>query len=195
MSEQETVRVLIAEDDYLVSKLIERLLENIGYTVVGEAADGLEAVEMTQSTRPDVVLMDIKMPVMDGIEATRRIHESCPTPVVMLTAYDRPEMVERSSAAGAGAYLVKPPNVREIERAITIAMARFGDMMKLRDYAGQLEQRVQERTAQLQAQYARLDAILRSTTDGIVVADEEGNITQANPVAQTWLTKTLSSMN
>ncbi len=190
--EQETVRVLIAEDDYLVGETIKGLLEDVGYAVVGEAADGLEAVEMTQSLRPDVVLMDIKMPDVDGLEATRLIHERCPTPVVVLTAHEVPELVEEASEAGVGAYLLKPPNVREVERAITIAVARFGDMMKLRDYAGQLEQRVQERTAQLQAQYARLDAILRSTADGIVVTDGAGNITQANPVAQTWLTKTLS---
>jgi signal transduction histidine kinase len=145
MSNQETVRVLIAEDDYLVSKMIEGLLEEIGYTVVGEAGDGLEAVEMTQSLRPDVVLMDIKMPVMDGIEATRRIHESCPTPVVMLTAYDTPEMVEEASAAGAGAYVVKPPYGREMERAITIAMARFGDMMALRRLNAELQAEITER--------------------------------------------------
>jgi two-component system cell cycle sensor histidine kinase/response regulator CckA len=151
MGNQETVRVLIAEDDYLVSKMIEGLLEEIGYTVVGEAADGLEAVEMTQSLQPDVVLMDIKMPNMDGIEATRRIYESCPTPVVMLTAYDRPELVERASAAGAGAYLVKPPHVREMERTITIAMARFGDMIELRRLNAELQAEITERK-QLEAQ-------------------------------------------
>jgi response regulator NasT len=104
-------------------------LEEAGYAVVGEAAHGLEAVEMPQSLRPDVVLMDIKMPVMDGIGATRLIYERCPTtPVVVLTAYETPELVERASAAGAGAYLVKPTEVREMERAITIAIARFGDI-------------------------------------------------------------------
>jgi len=151
MSNQETVRVLIAEDDYLVSKMIEGLLEEIGYTVVGEARDGLEAVEMTQSLRPDVVLMDIKMPAMDGLEATRRIYESCPTPVVMLTAYDMSEMVKEASAAGVGAYLVKPPLMREIEHTITIAMARFGDMMALRRLNAELQAEIAERK-QLEAQ-------------------------------------------
>jgi len=186
------VRVLVAEDDYLVCEMIRGSLEEVGYTVVGEAANGFEAVEMTQSLQPDVVLMDIKMPDMDGIEATRLIYESCPTPVVVLTAYETSEFVIEASEAGVGAYLVKPPNVREMERAIVIAMARFGDMMELRDYAGLLEQRVQERTAQLQAQYARLEAILRSASDGIVVTDAEGRIVQANPVALTWFTQTLS---
>jgi len=145
MSNQETVRVLIAEDNSLVSEVIKGLLEQAGYTVVGEAADGLEAIEMTQSTRPDVVLMDIKMPVMDGLEATQLIHKRCPTPVVVLTAYDTPALVEQASAAGAGAYLVKPPNVREIEHAITIAMARFDDMMELRRLNAELQAEITER--------------------------------------------------
>ncbi len=190
--QREGVRVLIAEDNYLVSEMIRGLLEELGYTVAGEAADGFEAVEMTQSLRPDIVLMDIKMPDMDGIEATRLIYERCPTPVVVLSAYETPELVERVSAAGVGAYLVKPPNAHEMERAIAIAMARFDDIMELRNYAGQLEQRVQERTAQLQAQYARLEAILHSASDGIVVTGAGGEIIQANPVARTWLTQTLS---
>lgn len=139
MSNQETVRVLIAEDDYLVSKMIEGLLEEIGYTVVGEAADGLEAVEMTQSLRPDVILMDIRMPIMDGIEATRLIYERFPTPVVVLTAYDTPELVERASAAGVGAYLLKPPDAHEMDRAIAVAMARFDDVMELRRLNAELQ--------------------------------------------------------
>jgi AmiR/NasT family two-component response regulator len=132
MSNLENVRVLVAEDDYLVAEMVKGLLEDAGYTIVGEAADGLKAVEMTQSLRPDVVMMDIGMPDMDGIEATRLIYERCPTPVVILTAYETEELVESATEAGVGAYLVKPPSVREIERAISVALACFDDMMKLR---------------------------------------------------------------
>jgi signal transduction histidine kinase len=131
MHDHKKVQVLIAEDDYLVGEMIRGLLQDAGYTVVGEAMDGLEAVEKTQSLRPDVVLMDIEMPEMDGIEAMRRIYEQCPTPVVVLTAYDTPELVQQASESGVGAYLVKPPNAYEIDRAITVAMARFEDKIHL----------------------------------------------------------------
>ncbi len=144
MNNQQNIRVLIAEDDYLVSEMIKGLLEKTGYTVVGEAADGSEAVEMTQSLRPDVVLMDIKMPNMDGLEATRRIYEQCPTPVVMLTAYEMMKLVQEASVAGAGAYLVKPPNAPEMHRAITIAIARFHDMIELRQLNAELQARNEE---------------------------------------------------
>jgi AmiR/NasT family two-component response regulator len=130
---------MIAEDDHLNSEMIKGLSEEIGYTVVGEATDGLKAVEMTRSLQPDVVLMDIKMPDMDGLEATRLIFERCPTPVVVLTAYEAPELIEEASAAGVGAYLVKPPDVREMERAISIAMARFDDLMELRRLNAELQ--------------------------------------------------------
>jgi AmiR/NasT family two-component response regulator len=139
MSNQQDVRVLIAEDDYLNCLMIKGLLEEIRYTVVGGAVDGLETVEMTQSLQPDVVLMDIKMPDMDGLEATRLIFERCPTPVVVLTAYETQELVEEASAVGVGAYLVKPPNAREMERAITIAMARFDDLMELHRLNAELQ--------------------------------------------------------
>jgi len=141
---EENVRILIAEDDYLVGAMIKGALEEVGYAVVGEAADGLEAVEMTQSLRPDVVLMDIKMPNLDGLEAARRIYEHCPTPVVVLTAYETVKLVKEASATGVGAYLVKPSNAREMERAITVAMARFGDMMKLRRLNAELQARNEE---------------------------------------------------
>ncbi len=136
---QKEIQVLIVEDDPLVGKMIEGLLEEIGYTVAGTAIDGLQAIEMTQSLRPDVILMDLEMPNMDGIEATQRIYESYPTPVVVLTAYETPELVEGASAAGVGAYLVKPSNAREMERAIAIAMARFDDLMELRRLNAELE--------------------------------------------------------
>jgi len=132
VKQQKVVRVLIAEDNFMVREMIRGRLEDLGYSVVGEASDGQMTVEMVQSLRPDVVLMDIEMPDVDGIEATRRVYQSCPTPVVILTAHETPGLVEQASRAGAGAYLVKLPKSKEIERAITIAMARFGDMMELR---------------------------------------------------------------
>jgi signal transduction histidine kinase len=155
MSNQRNIRVLLAEDDYLSGEMIKELLEEVKYTVVGEATDGLEAVEMAQSLQPDVVLMDIEMPGVDGIEATRLIVENwehCPTPVVMLTAYETEDLVAEASAAGAGAYLVKPPDASAVMRAITIAMARFDDMMALR----QANRRLEETLAELKAMQREL---------------------------------------
>jgi AmiR/NasT family two-component response regulator len=144
MKSPKGIRVLTAEDDYLVGETIKGMLEDEGYTVVGEAADGREAVEMAQATHPDVVLMDLGMPDVDGIQATQYLQDHCPTPVVALTAYETPEMVERASAAGVGAYLVKPPSPREMERAITVAIARFGDLMELRRLNAELQQALDE---------------------------------------------------
>jgi AmiR/NasT family two-component response regulator len=139
MTLHKDIRVVVVEDDSLVSEMIQGLLERMWYIVAGRAVNGLQAIEMTQSTRPDVVLMDIKLPDMDGIEAARRIYESCPTPVVVLTAYDTPELVEQASAAGVGAYLLKPPDAHEMDRAIAIAMARFDDLMELRRLNAELQ--------------------------------------------------------
>lgn len=140
-SSETPVRVLIAEDDYLVSQMIHGLLEGLGYVVIGEAINGQEAVQLVLETRPDVVLMDWSMPDMDGITATQRIFELCPTPVVMLSAYSTRDLIERAGSVGAGAYLVKSPNRLELERAITIARARFDDMMELCRLNADLEAR------------------------------------------------------
>ena len=145
MSDRRSVRVVVAEDDYLVGEMIKGSLQDMGYVVVGEASNGLEALEMTESLRPDVVLMDIKMPDMDGLAAARLMSERCPTPVVVLTAYDTLELVEQASAAGVGAYLIKPPDAREMERAITISMARFDDMAALRRLNAELRAEIAER--------------------------------------------------
>lgn len=152
-------RVLIVEDDFLVSEIIEAATVELGFPVVGKAADGRQALEMTESMQPDAILMDIMMPDMDGIEATRRIQESFPTPVIVLTAYERPELVRQCSAAGAGAYVVKPPKAAELERAILIAIARFQDMMELRQLSGSLQTRNQELEAAL-AQVKLLSGLL-----------------------------------
>ncbi len=140
MKKNQKIRVLVAEDDYLVGETIKRALKQIGHDMVGKASDGVEAVEMASSLRPDVVLMDIQMPELDGLEAAERIQEHCPMPVVILTAHESQNLVEQASEVGVAAYLTKPPNPAEIERAITIAVARFKDMMELRRLNAELKE-------------------------------------------------------
>jgi AmiR/NasT family two-component response regulator len=140
MTTQKPLRVLIVDDQESIRELLRRQLEKIGHTVVGKASNGLQAVELTGSLHPDVVLMDIEMPKMDGLEATRIIMDKYPRPVVLLTSHDDPEMVRRASQAGAGAYLLKPPSAEEIERTMIIAAARFADLMELRRLNSELKE-------------------------------------------------------
>ena len=144
MAKQGSVRVLIVEDNHRVREAIQRMLEKMGYVVAGKARTGQQAIEMTQALRPDVVLMDLRLPDLNGIEATQRIYEYCPTPVVVISAYQEPILVEQAGRVGAGAYLVKPPNPEEMTRAITIAMIRFDDMMQLRRLNAELTAKNQE---------------------------------------------------
>lgn len=130
--DNETIRVLVAEDDFLVRAEVLRVLKNKSYEIIGQAANGKEALEMASTLNPDVILMDIKMPEMSGLEATRLIQEQCPTPVVVLTAHESKELIKEASEAGAGAYLVKPIRTEEIDRALSIAMARHDDLMQMR---------------------------------------------------------------
>ncbi len=144
MNASEPIRVLVAEDDYLVGEMVRSLLEREGYEVVGEASGGDEAVKLTREIQPDVVIMDIEMPGGNGLDACGQIQEVCPTPVVILTAYGDDELLRRAGQKGAGAYLIKPPRERDLDRAITIAMARFDDLRKLRKLNEQLQQALRE---------------------------------------------------
>ena len=128
----QNIRIVIAEDDFLVCEEIKRILRDSRYTVIGEACNGEEAVEMASNLNPDVMLMDIKMPKMDGLQASCKIAEHHPLPIVILTAYESSELVEQASKVGVGAFLGKPPQFVEIDRAITIAMARHHDLMEMR---------------------------------------------------------------
>lgn len=132
------LRVLVAEDDFLVAEMVRGQLQQIGHEVVGVAENGHLAAEKTRDLRPDVVIMDINMPDMDGIDGMRLIQKHFPTPVVIMTAYESEELLEEATTAGAGAYLVKPSSVAEIDRAITIAVARFTDIMQLRKLNAEL---------------------------------------------------------
>ncbi len=129
---KKNIRVLIVEDDPMVGEMVQGMLEDIGYNVIGRGVDGLQAIEMAQTLRPYVILMDLQMPNMDGIEAARQINNRHPIPVVALTDYETSALIEQASEAGVGAYLVKPSDAHEIERAITIAIARFDDMAALK---------------------------------------------------------------
>lgn len=140
----DNIRVLIAEDSQDMRETLKDILEMMGYDVVGEAADGREAIEMTADLLPDVVLMDINMQNLNGLEATRLIAASTPTPVVILSAHESQDLVLEASRAGAGGYLKKPPDPGEIERAIAVAVARFGDMIELRRLTYDLQIRNQE---------------------------------------------------
>lgn len=139
-----TISILVVEDDYLISEEIIKGLKSLGHSNITKAADGKQAVDMVCSTKPDVVLMDIKIPELDGIAAAEQIQECCPTPVVILSAYDSTDYLKMASAAGVSAYLIKPPNPKEMERAITIAQARHADVLELRRLNKELEQALSE---------------------------------------------------
>jgi response regulator NasT len=119
------MRVLIAEDEWLIAFALRRQLEREGWVVVGVARDGEEAVDLCCRQRPDLVLMDVRMPKRDGIEATRRIMAECPACVVMLTARTEADQVALSEDAGAMGHLVKPVSTEALLRAIGEARARY----------------------------------------------------------------------
>lgn len=135
----ERLRVLVIEDNFLVSESIRNILEEVGYVVSGTFNNAASGIDFIRENPVDAVIMDIRMPGMDGITATRKIQEETPVPVVLLSAYDNRDLAMDASEAGAGAYLVKPPRPDELDRAILIARARFDDMMQLRRAKKQLE--------------------------------------------------------
>lgn len=130
-AERPAPRVLIAEDEALIRLDLKEMLVEEGYNVVGEAVDGQEAVELAAQLRPDLIVMDIKMPRMDGIAAAEKIGAEKIAPVVLLTAFSQRELVERASKAGAMAYLVKPFQKADLVPAIEMALARFDQMVAL----------------------------------------------------------------
>ena len=134
------LRVLIAEDDFLVAEMVRGQVEQLGHEVVAVVENGHLSAEKTRELRPELVLMDINMPDMDGIDGMRLIQKHFPTPIIILTAYESDDLVEKASEAGAGAYLVKPSSVAEMDRAMIIAVARFQDIQRLRKVNEELEE-------------------------------------------------------
>ena len=126
------MRVLIAEDETIIRLDLRALLERSGMEVCAEARDGLEAVELARAAEPDVAILDVKMPRLDGIDAARRILEERPIPIVMLTAYGQEELVSRAVEAGVFGYLVKPFREQDLLPAIQAARARHEELAALR---------------------------------------------------------------
>ena len=136
---------MIAEDEALIRLDLKEMLEEEGYVVIGEAADGETAITLTQSLRPDLVILDVKMPVLDGISAAERIAADHLAPVVILTAFSQRELVERARDAGAMAYLVKPFTKADLVPAIEIAVSRFQEISALESEVGTLRDRLEVR--------------------------------------------------
>ena len=138
-------RVVVAEDEALIRLDVVETLREAGYDVVGEAADGEEAVRLTEELHPDLVVMDVKMPGVDGIAAAEQIAESRLAPVVMLTAFSQAELVERARDAGAMAYVVKPFTSADLLPAIEIAISRFTEIGELESQIEDLHERFETR--------------------------------------------------
>ena len=130
---EESVRVLIVEDDPSAREMIRQTIEFMdGFTPIGEAADGLDAIRKASALAPDVILMDIRIPILNGLEASRRISDLCPTPIVVISAFETSDLIREATEAGVGAYLIKPITAQDMKRAMAVAMARHEDLMALR---------------------------------------------------------------
>jgi AmiR/NasT family two-component response regulator len=140
-------RVVIAEDEALIRLDLKEMLEEDGYEVVGEAGDGETAVRLTVEMVPDLVILDVKMPILDGISAAERIAAGRIAPVVILTAFSQRELVERAGEAGAMAYIVKPFTKADLVPAIEMAVSRFQQIKALEAEVSTLEERLETRKA------------------------------------------------
>lgn len=141
----ERIRIVIAEDESVIAMDLKEMLNNLGYLVVGEAGDGRSVVNLARELRPDVVLMDIKMPDMDGIEASRILTQERIAPVVLLTAFSQRDLIERAREAGVVAYLVKPVQEANLAPAIEIALARFTEFRELEKEVDTLQDQLETR--------------------------------------------------
>jgi len=128
----EKLRVLIGEDDPVVAQGLRAQLEGLGHSVAGIAHDGRDAVAKAESLAPEIIFLDIKMPRLDGVEATRQIMAHRPVPIILVTAHSEPELIGQAMAAGVMGYLVKPVDRKDLPPAIALAVSRFADLMALR---------------------------------------------------------------
>ena len=157
-------RVLIAEDEAIIRMDLREILEEEGYEVV-EASDGEEAVRLAREVRPELAILDIKMPRKDGLEAAQEISEERIAPVLILTAYSQRDLVEQAAESGAMGYLVKPFQKHDLMPAIQIAKDRYGQLAALADEVGDLTERLESRKAVDRAKGVLMDRYKMSESD------------------------------
>jgi len=143
--EKKKPTVLVAEDEALIRLDLVELLTEEGYEVTGQASDGEEAIELARELQPDLIIMDVKMPKLDGISAAETIAEERIAPIVMLTAFSQRDLVERARDAGAMAYVVKPFDASDVVPAIELALGRFQEIKAIEDELASLEERFESR--------------------------------------------------
>jgi len=138
-----TVRILVAEDEAIIRLDLVEMLTEAGYVVVAQATNGVEAISLAQEHKPDLAILDVKMPELDGISAAEKIIEIAP--VLMLTAFSQKDLVERARDAGAMAYVVKPFSISDLVPAIEIAVSRHRQLVALQQEVGDLHERLETR--------------------------------------------------
>ena len=139
------LKIIIADDESIIRLDLKQMLEEAGHKVIAEATDGRQALDLTRKLYPDLVIMDVKMPNMDGITAAGIIHEENLAPVLLLTAYSQQDVVEAASSSGVIAYLVKPIKEEQLFPAIEIAISRFGDIQALEAQIARLKETLELR--------------------------------------------------
>lgn len=139
------IRVIIADDESIIRLDLREMMESLGYLVVGEAGDGTSTVNLARELKPDIVIMDIKMPGMDGIDAAKILTEEKIAPVLLLTAYSQRELVQRAKEAGVAGYLVKPFREQDLEPAIEVALSRFEEFKTLEQEVEDLREALETR--------------------------------------------------
>jgi response regulator NasT len=142
-TERSRVRIVVAEDEALIRMDLVEMLVDAGYEVVAEAGDGVQAIELVKAEKPDLAILDVKMPILDGISAAEEIISYCP--VLMLTAFSQRELVDRARDAGVMAYVLKPFTINDLVPAIEIAISRHLQMKSLADEVVDLHQRLETR--------------------------------------------------
>ncbi|MTI62038.1 MAG: response regulator [Firmicutes bacterium] len=152
-----SLNVLIAEDESVILMGLKSNLEKLGHRVVGEALDGKQAVKLALEKKPDLILLDINMPSMDGIEAASRINEQCLIPCIIITGYNDQKLIDRATEAGVFGYLIKPVGINDIRPAIDIARARFAEFKKLQDELDNAEEALKARKLIEQAKGILMD--------------------------------------
>lgn len=161
----ERTRIIIVDDESIIRIDLREMLSNMGYLVIGEVGDGRSAVNLARELRPDLVIMDIKMPGMDGIDAAKILTEEKIAPVLLLTAYSQKELVSRARQAGVVGYLVKPFRESDLSPAIEVALARFAEFRALESEVGDLQEALETRKFVERAKGILMD------TQGLTEAD------------------------